>query len=321
MLIRHIWIPVAAWLVAACLTVGCSRELKTKDERRVQPFPFDRIPALGNRPSSDQTGMEGQASAGQEEPAIVAPTPEVLEGQETASEDPEINRLMDEGRQALTDDRYDEAIERFQKVIARDPANVRALYNIGYAYRQLGNWDSAIEFAKKAAEADPAMLGVHQNLGYAYGGKGDMDSAIFEFEEELRRHPDEPRLDGIAERLALIYLERGLRQEAFDAANQAVNLNPNQASHYVTLADVHISNGAYDQAVTALEKACSLDPQNALFRKRLGDALWEAGREDEARRAYAEAVALEPALADSIPPARLAEESSPEDDNPLDEPL
>jgi len=298
--------------ITLALLIGCTRELAPGGERPKTPFRFDRIPAVDSpgaqNPDQLSTGgTEGPGIPGTTEPGNPSET--------------DIQALYEGGRAALARGDLDLAIEYLSSVVEAEPKNVGALYNLGYAYRRKGDIDKAIEFSKRAVEADPKRLYVHQNLAFAYESKGEMDLAITEFEQELLNHPDEPKLAGVAEKLALIYLDRDLLEEAFDAANRSVKLEPEKASHYVVLSKVHLANGAIDQALAALEKAVSLDSENAEYRKLLGDALWDAGRREEARRSYNEAVTLDPKIADKIPPERLKDSGDSDTGAPVDKPI
>ena len=299
--------------IFAAILAGCSREMRSGGDRPWQPFQLDRIPQFSGR----QNAVAGQPSAGSTEPIQYAGSAGT-EGEEIeVEEDPVIAGLLQSGRDALGAENYETAIGYFNEVLEHEPDNTAALYNLGFAYRHTGDVGKAIEFARRAVEADPDRLFVHQNLGFAYEDQGDIGSAIGEFEQELINHPDEPRLAGVAERLALMYLDRGLKEEAFDAASRAVTLGPSQASHHATLSRVHMANGAYDQAASALEQAVVLAPDSAEYRKMLADAYWDAGRLDDARDAYRAAITLEPGLADEIDPERLPqEEPSSSDSDP-----
>jgi tetratricopeptide (TPR) repeat protein len=319
MRIRSEYILLFALGMLLIILPACSRELTSGDERPMQPFPFDRIPALTEGGAISPVQPEGQLSAGGTEP--VAQTPAASGEEEEAAEDPAIAGLLDGGRDALRSGQYDLAIEYFSAVLERDANNTAALYNLGYAYRQLGNPDKAVEYARRAVDSDPTRLYVHQGLGYAYEDQGNIDAAIAEFEQELLNHPDEPGLASVAERLAQIYLQRGLQQEAFDAAKRAVDLEPDVASHHATLAAAHMANHAYPQAVEALEKAVSLDPDTAKYHKSLGDALWEAGRHADAREQYEKAIELDPDLAAEIDQERLRSSPADSQRSPSDSPM
>jgi Flp pilus assembly protein TadD len=199
---------------------------------------------------------------------------------------------------------YELAIEKFKAVIEIEPQNTRALYNLGYCYRQLHQTENAVEYSRRAVESDPNQAYVHQNYGYALKDAGQIDEAIAQFEEELRLRPDDRNLAGIASVLAVMYMDRDLMDEAFDAANRAVTLAPEDPANHALLAQVQMKNKAYSQAIEALQKAVELAPTSGSYQKLLGDAFWEAGREDEARQAYARAIELDPAQRDQIDSAR-----------------
>jgi len=288
----HVKILLPILVISLIASAGCSRELTSGESGADQPFELPRIPV----------GVPDQnVSAGQGDITGDLQISENLPEEET----PELSELMDRGRMALLNNDYDLAIESFTNVIEIDPNHVRALYNLSLAYRRLENIDKAIEYGERAVEADPDTLYVHQNLANAYMDAGDIDSAIGEFEEELLRHPDEPQLAATAEKLAWVYIERGLHQEAFDAAMKAVSLDSVTASYRATLAEVHMMNNAWDAAIGAWNAAIEIDPSEPLLYLRLGDALWEAGRREESREAYAHAIELDSSIASNIDPSRL----------------
>jgi len=297
---------------------ACTRELTSGDEQPEQPWAFENIPAWGEQNGQNAQGGEMQLSAGQSEGGIAGLASET----EGEAGNANIEALMNGGRAALINGDIELAIEYFNEVITLDENYTKALYNLGYSYRLLGDVERSIEYSRRAVESNPDELYVNQNLGFAYEANGQIDEAIASYEEELRRHPGETNLVGVAERLALIYLDKGLNQEAFDVANRAVNLQPDLASAHVTLAAVHIKNGAYGQAIEQLEQAVVLDPESASYRKSLADTLWDGGRQDDARQVYGEAILLDPEIAEEIEAERLpTEDVENEQQIPSDTPL
>ncbi len=314
MLNQSKYITTILAILSILIISGCTRELTSGDERPQQPFNFDRIPALTGQPG-DTSPV--QLSNGETEPIDGTGETAVADTGDGPVDDPAIEALLNGGRNALIQGDLDLAIEYFESVIEQDENNIKALFNLGLTYRKKGDADKAVEFSLRAVEVDPDRLYVHQNLAFAYEAQGNEDGMIAELENELNRHPDEPSLSGIAVRLAAIYLERDLHQEAFDAAIRAVQLEPDAAFHHAMLADVHMHNAAYPQAIESYEKAVSLDPDFALHRKYLADALWAAGREDDARLEYGKALEMDPELADTIDPDRLPDNAASDDsDNP-----
>ena len=296
-------ILVIVSLTMSAGAASCTRELTSGGEQSRGPFSVNQIPS--GQLSAGETSQAVQGSGGGLESVRSTASPELIPDETGGSTNPEVVTLMTEARAALTGGDYQTAIAKLTSVIELEPNNTRALYNLGYAYRQTGDKAKAIEFAQRAVESNPDQIYVHQGLGYAYMDNGQTEKAMAEFEEELRRHPDEPRLTGIALKLVDIYLQRGLSDEAFDAANRAVKLQPQNPAAQAALGRVQMQNGAYEQAVAAFNQAVALAPNSATYHKLLADALWEADRKEEARKAYGDAIRLDPAVAEQIPSDRL----------------
>ncbi|MFH1675775.1 MAG: tetratricopeptide repeat protein, partial [bacterium] len=306
---------------AILVFVGCTRELKDTDSRLQQPFSFNRVPALSAAPDSKTEGESGQVSSSKVEILEENPGGELVTAEsEKQPEDPKITSLLDTGRAAILAGKMDDAIKAFNQVLEIDSKNTKALYNLGFIYRMKKDWFHAVDYSRRAVNSNPDQFLVHQNLAYALEGQGDIDGAINEFEEELRRHPKEKRLASMANRLATIYLSKGLTQEAFDAAHRAVELDPSQAANHATLAEVHFLNKAYTQAADSFRAALKLDPTSLSLKVRLADSLWESGSKDEARKLYEEAIAKDPSIKDQIDPERLKAASVEKTDS-ADSPL
>jgi tetratricopeptide (TPR) repeat protein len=302
---NSLYIITIAAILIILTTAGCTRELTRGGGQKIQPFSGGQASGMQGEPAIQGSGAGPDGLNGK------SPL-EQIPDETGGSTNPTVADLMKEGRVAMEQGKFDVAIEKFTKIIELEPSNSRALYNLGYSYRQAGDIDKAIEYSRKAADADPKQLGVHQNLGYAYEKKGEMDLASAEFEKELLNHPEEPKLASLSARLAKIYLDKGLMDEAFDAANRAVKLAPKDAANHAIMAQVHMKNKAYDSAVASLQQAAALAPTDAQYRKALGDALWEAGKKDDARKVYAEAIALDPSLKDKIDAERQPGGGTPE---------
>ncbi len=88
---------------------------------------------------------------------------------------------------------YAAAIQRYERVIAKDPSFVRAYDNLGLSYEALNQTDQAVTQYRKAVELNrrakapdgwPAL-----NLGKLLRTRGDVDEAETLFRESLRYNP------------------------------------------------------------------------------------------------------------------------------------
>jgi len=72
-------------------------------------------------------------------------------------EDKKINEeeLLEHGMFYLINEKYDKAIEEFDRVIKINPGNAEAYYNIGLAFESKNMPEKAKEMYKKALEKNP----------------------------------------------------------------------------------------------------------------------------------------------------------------------
>lgn len=81
------------------------------------------------------------------------------------------------GRRAVQDKKWSEAVERFKKVVARDPKNADAFNMLGYASRWLGRMDESFAAYDRALALEPNHRGAHEYIGVAYLRVGKLAKA------------------------------------------------------------------------------------------------------------------------------------------------
>lgn len=72
---------------------------------------------------------------------------------------------------------YDQAIAKFQSILAEDPAHFDAQLALGMAYYRKGDYAAAIAEGHKAERLKPHEQLVHTNLSLFYMKKGDKAAA------------------------------------------------------------------------------------------------------------------------------------------------
>lgn len=129
-----------------------------------------------------------------------------------------LENCLQEGRQALKEEKYDKAIEKYTQAISMDNANPQNYYNRGFAYiysnmphmaledftkavllkkdanyysavgvalYYLGEYEKSIEECKKALELDSNLAGARYNLAMSYTMKGLDELAIAELKKAV----------------------------------------------------------------------------------------------------------------------------------------
>jgi tetratricopeptide (TPR) repeat protein len=135
---------------------------------------------------------------------------------------------------------YLSAIAEFEKVLILDPEHEKALLWLGWLYRRLGrehedkkgiSFQKAIDYYKKAIEVRKQTSSYNE--------------------------------------LSSLYLELKMYQEAFEAADKAIEIDPDNARawHYRGLANRFLGN--FSEAKKDFEKSLELDPDNATVEENL----------------------------------------------------
>src|SRR5215211_729926 len=139
----------------------------------------------------------------------------LLRALDLSPNDPQSESLL--GWAQMLQEKYDEALLNFQKVLMRQPANALARINVGYICLKKRIFGEAIEHLSKAIRLDndrKATLYAHFYLG-------------------------------------LVYLEREMYEDAQTFFGKTLALGPNLIEAYYELGRAHWFNGERDEALKA----------------------------------------------------------------------
>jgi tetratricopeptide (TPR) repeat protein len=111
---------------------------------------------------------------------------------------------------------YEKDAEAYKKIIATDPSNVEAHYQLALTYHhKLGNYYRAVDAYRRVIRIDPegprAPMAYH-NLGVLYHDHGRTPEAIEAYKKAIDL---EPKATMAHSNLGIIYFQRGDRDSAF----------------------------------------------------------------------------------------------------------
>lgn len=89
----------------------------------------------------------------------------------------------------------------------------------------------------------------------------------------LKLATEDPRNAKVYGRLGVIYLEQKNYDDARDALQVAIKLEPNIASRHFNLALTYLELGSHAKAIAAMESALKYDPSNRKYRKMLDEII------------------------------------------------
>jgi len=231
----------------------------------------------------------------------------------------DIKSLSRLGYIAWNEREYDEAIRRFQQVLALDPRHAVAYIHLGVNYAAQERFDASIAAYREAGRLRPDLARLvedsielversrrakerpddptaHARLGELYASDGRTDRAIECFEKVVALAPNRP--EGLFT-LAHYYEVEERDADALRVYNQGLGLEPGNAqarNNYEKLAiKTAIARG--DPVVLALGagQTLAIDPHSASSYYQLGLRYLKSDEADAAVAALQQAVAWQPA--------------------------
>ncbi len=193
-------------------------------------------------------------------------------------------------------DKYNEAIEAFRKMIALGDDNaVRGYQQIIDTYREAKQWQQATVVAKEATQKLPNDRGLQMVYAAQLADTGAPDKALAEVQSMLKGKGDDRDVY-----ITLAQMNTRLKrwddaQHALDKAEQ-LSIKPDDKEYvYFLRGSSFERQKKYDQAEEMFRKVLASDPQNAMTLNYLGYMLADRGvKLEEAVGLIKKAVELEP---------------------------
>lgn len=152
-------------------------------------------------------------------------------------------------------------------------------------------WADPVAFWRDNLDKAPASSRVMNNLGQAYLLRGDYGSAVKVLNQALTLNPDDASAAaGIGN--SLIHL--GRQTEARAAFEQALRLDADNELANSYLGTLSVAAGETERGIQLLQRAVTLKPGNSSYLQNLAVGLEVAGQKTAAEAAYRRGVALFP---------------------------
>lgn len=144
------------------------------------------------------------------------------------------------------------AIAEYEKVVKADPKDLTVLNTIGDLYARIGQTDKAVSYFK--------------SVGDTYATQGFTVKAIAMYKKLTKLKPS---IESVL-KLAELYGQQGLQNDA--------------RAQYLMVAEQYLHSGHLEQAAHAFQKILQIDPENTSLQVRLADVYVRLERRDEARK-------------------------------------
>lgn len=169
----------------------------------------------------------------------------------------EDDKNLSEGIDLFSEEKYDEAIESFEKVVEKFPDNIEGYYNLGLSYLRKGGVDQAISSFEKAAELNPEALPIFLALGEAYFSKDDNEKAIESYQQAIKINPENP---GAHYNLGMVYYKLNKTDEALLSFNRCIEFAPENFTAHYQAGLASIKHGDFERAIAYFDTFLKLKP-------------------------------------------------------------
>ncbi|MGL4676540.1 MAG: tetratricopeptide repeat protein [Brevinema sp.] len=210
--------------------------------------------------------------------------------------DLKMNQLEDILAESAASGDYTYAVKKLTQFYESNPAEPLYAFYLGLLMVRTKNYHNGIRYLEqaKSAKLDPGQrLRCLVFLGKAYADVKAYSKAERAFREALQTGVPEA---GAYSALGAVFYERNMINQAIDALNKALEIDPNYAGAINNLGYILVeSKKDIEKGISLCRKAVELDSENPAYRDSLGKALMSRRLYQEARSELEKAMELSPA--------------------------
>lgn len=180
--------------------------------------------------------------------------------------------------------------------LARADATLRIARYRGFVAQSLERFDEAVEAYEQVVARDPGDFESWNNLGNARSATGDLEGSVVALEKAMALEPLAPptRLN-----LAVALRTVDRNEEAEALLRRTADEFPDDARAFHELYVQYKKEGRQDDAMPAIEAAIVRDPDNANLQLKFGVECGLLNRIGEAEEAFRKVIALDPSMTDA----------------------
>jgi len=191
---------------------------------------------------------------------------------------------------------FGEAADCYRRVIVLRPEFAPAHANLGMALWKLEKLEEAEAASREAIRLDPNQVQALNNLGLVLRARNQMDEAVAVYNELIQRAPQMPEAH---HNLALCLRSLDRADEARAHLEEAARLKPDYHAAHTELGRLAFTEKRFTDAIASFEQACQLKSDDAEAWMRLAEAHWAEEKYPEVIRAVGRAVELRPDWAEA----------------------
>lgn len=186
--------------------------------------------------------------------------------------------------------RFDEAISQFHRIVAENPKDADALYQLARIYK-----NASVQAMERLRALDQDSFQLHALMGEVYADEERYPEAIKEYQAALARRPGAA---GIHYAIGIAYWAQHQLDEAKAEFMDALQENPTDALTNLYLGDIAVHQGQFPEALRFLRAAEKGQPNMAQVHLLLGKCYRGQNAREDARTEFLAAVKADPTAAE-----------------------
>ncbi len=178
-----------------------------------------------------------------------------------------IRILFFTGSYLSTEQKFEEAVDYYERVLNSDQEQFDVRFNLAAAYERTGRFNDAEALFLELLEEDDENPVVLNYLGYMYADMGiKLNKAEKLIKKALEKDPDN---GAYLDSYAWVLYKKGKYEEALEYQRKALEADTEDAVLYEHMGDIYYALNQPAQAYTHWEKALELDPDNIEIKEKL----------------------------------------------------
>ncbi|MBQ8681039.1 MAG: tetratricopeptide repeat protein [Treponema sp.] len=187
--------------------------------------------------------------------------------------------------------KYDESVAVLEQALVVCESNPKSRakisYNLGFTYRQMGNYEDAINCFEEVVEENPSDVLANNHLGAIYALQGNHIKAIEAYQRGLKYDSNHPILQF---NIAKSYAEIGENQKALSFYEGALRAKPGWTDAIEAYADLLLDEDKVNEADEVVSQALKLSPDDVKIHTAKGNVFTRQSIYENAELEYKKAL-------------------------------
>lgn len=177
--------------------------------------------------------------------------------------------LLQEGNRLFSEQKYTEAVGKFQSFLDENPTFYQVYINIGNCYKEMGDYDKAVaayekmlekmKQENKSLEGDKNAAHALAGIGETYIMKGDIEAAKDYLQKAIDIFPGD---ENINFKVGEIYFKQGEAARGIEYYDKAIQINSEWAPPYRQRGYAYLNLMNYKMAIESFNKFLELAPND-----------------------------------------------------------